>query len=150
MADAQTIKFCWRSGSPSGYRDCFPDSSLLGDTESGIGRLRCATLHCRHAPAGIAISITYRASTSMYSLTFRVPVTTPRSVDEMKRRTQLARPFYRHFIARGVFAGMRSVRVRHACGGPGGLPLGYATHLHSVAIATQPVHRLQICPIMHN
>jgi len=25
-----------RSGSPSGYiRDCFPDSSLLGDTESG-------------------------------------------------------------------------------------------------------------------
>jgi len=29
------IKFWWRSGSPSGYRDCFPDSSLLGDTETG-------------------------------------------------------------------------------------------------------------------
>ena len=29
------VKFRWRSGSPSGYRDCFPDSSLLGDTESG-------------------------------------------------------------------------------------------------------------------
>jgi len=28
------------------YRDCFPDSSLLGDTESGINRLRCATLQC--------------------------------------------------------------------------------------------------------
>jgi len=25
----------WLSGSPSGYRDCFPDSSLLGDMESG-------------------------------------------------------------------------------------------------------------------
>ena len=31
----------------SGYRDCFPDSSLLGDTESGINRQRCATLQCR-------------------------------------------------------------------------------------------------------
>jgi len=29
------IKFWWRSRSPSGYRACFPDSSLLGDTESG-------------------------------------------------------------------------------------------------------------------
>jgi len=29
----------------SGYGDCFlPDSSLLGDTESGVNRLRCATL----------------------------------------------------------------------------------------------------------
>jgi len=28
-------KFWWQSGSPSGYRDCFPDLSLLGDTESG-------------------------------------------------------------------------------------------------------------------
>jgi len=37
--------------------------------------------------------------------------------------------------------------MRAACGGPGGLPLGSGTHLHSVAIATQPVHRLQIRPI---
>ena len=36
-----------------------------------------------------------RASTSMYSPTFRVHVTTPRSLDEMERRTQKARPFYR-------------------------------------------------------
>jgi len=43
-ANEQKIKFWWRSGSPSGYRDCFPDSSLLGDTESGINRLRCAVL----------------------------------------------------------------------------------------------------------
>jgi len=30
----QMVKFCWRSGSPSAYRDCFPDSILLGDRES--------------------------------------------------------------------------------------------------------------------
>jgi len=34
-ANEQMIKFWWRYESPSGYRDCFPDSSLLGDTESG-------------------------------------------------------------------------------------------------------------------
>jgi len=34
-ANEQRIKFWRRSGSPSGYRDCFPHSSLLGDTESG-------------------------------------------------------------------------------------------------------------------
>jgi len=41
-ATEQTIKFWWPSGSPSGYRDCLSDSSLLGDTESGIIRLSCA------------------------------------------------------------------------------------------------------------
>jgi len=34
-------------------------------------------------------------------------------MDEMERRMQQACPFYRR---RGEFAGMRSVRVRHACG----------------------------------
>ena len=49
------IKFWWRSGSPSGYWDCFPDS-LLGDTENGI--TDCAARRCsaRHALAGIAIA----------------------------------------------------------------------------------------------
>ena len=41
------IQFLWPSGSLSGYRDCFPDSSLLGDTVSGINRLHCATLQSR-------------------------------------------------------------------------------------------------------
>jgi len=45
-ANEQTIKFWWRSGSPSGYRDCFSDSSLMGDKESGINRLCCVTLQC--------------------------------------------------------------------------------------------------------
>jgi len=31
----QMIKFRRRSGSSSKYSDCFPNSSLLGDTESG-------------------------------------------------------------------------------------------------------------------
>jgi len=42
------------------------------------------------------------------------------------------------------------VRVRHAYGGPGELPLRSVTHFDSVAIAMQPVHRLQIRPIVHN
>ena len=46
-ANEQMMKFQWRSRSPSGYRDCFPDSSLLGDTESGINRLCCTMLQCR-------------------------------------------------------------------------------------------------------
>ena len=51
-ATEQMITFWWRSGSPSGYSDCFPDSSLLGDTESGINRLRCATLQCTACTSG--------------------------------------------------------------------------------------------------
>jgi len=48
LPDEQMVKFWWRSGSPSGYSDCFLDSSLLRDTESGINRLRCASRH-RHS-----------------------------------------------------------------------------------------------------
>ena len=81
----------------------------------------------------------------MYLLTFRVRVTTPRSMDGMERRMQQARGFYRR---RGESS--PACIVRAACGGPSGLPLGCAMHFHSVAIATQPVHRLQIRPIMHN
>ena len=68
-------------------------------------------------------------------------------MDEMERRTQQARRFYRR---RGESSPACVVCVcgMHACGWPGGLPLGSATHLHSVAIATQPVHRLQIPPIL--
>jgi len=40
------IEFWWRSASPSGYRDCLPDSSLLGNTESGISGLWCTMLQC--------------------------------------------------------------------------------------------------------
>jgi len=50
----------------------------------------------------------------MYSLTFRVRVTTPRSMDEMERRTQQARRFYRlrgestpACVMRGTACGVR-------------------------------------------
>ena len=45
-ASQQMCTFWWQSGSLSGYRNCFPNLSLMGDTESGINRLRCATLQC--------------------------------------------------------------------------------------------------------
>ena len=56
-ASEQMIKFWWWSISPSGYRDCFLDSSLYGDTENGINRLRCAAQRssARHALAGITV-----------------------------------------------------------------------------------------------
>jgi len=66
----------------------------------------------------------HRVTTSMYSLTC-VCVTTPPQYGrngtaslQITLRTQKA----------GVFAGMRS-----ACGGPGALPLGSATHCHNNA-----------------
>ena len=70
----------------------------------------------------------HRASTSMYSLTFRVRVKTPPAV--WTKWNGLVADNVAHAAgasilspARGVFAGMRSV-----CGGPCGLPLGSATH----------------------
>jgi len=53
----------------------------------------------------------------MYSLTVRVRVTAPRSMDEMERRTQQARRCYRR-RGESVFAGMRSAWhcVRRAVG----------------------------------
>ena len=88
----------------------------------------------------------------MYSLTFVFALQHPRSMDEMERLTQQARRFC---CRRGEFSPACVVCVccmHAACGGPGGLPLGSATHFHSVAIpiATQPVQRLQIRPMVHN
>jgi len=63
-------------------------------------------------------------------------------MDKMEGRTQQARGESAPACAVCV-CGMRA-----PCGGgPGGLPLGSATHFHNVGIATQPVHRLQIRPI---
>jgi len=64
----------------------------------------------------------------MYWLTLCVRVTTPPQYG--RNGTAHAAGASMLSLARGVFAGMRSVRVRHmraACGGPGGLPLGSAT-----------------------
>jgi len=80
------------------------------------------------------------ASTSKYSLTFRVRVTTPPQYG--RNGTAHAAGASMFSPARGVFAGLRNVRVRHAC--------GVRWAWRSVAIATQPVHRLQIRPIVQN
>jgi len=107
------------------------------------------TIHTFLVVTSEALFLTrHRASTSMYSLTFRVHATTllqyGRNGMVHAAGTSMLSP------ARGVFAGMHSVRVQHECGGPGGLPLGSATHFHSVAIAMHPAHWLQIRPIVHN
>ena len=72
----------------------------------------------------------HRASKSMYSLTFRVRVTTPLQCGQngtaslqITSRTQLASRFCRW---RGESS--PACVVRAACGWPGGLPLGCATH----------------------
>ena len=56
----------------------------------------------------------HRASISMYLLTFRVRVATPMKYG--RNGTAHAAGASMLLLARGVFAGMRSVRVRHACG----------------------------------
>jgi len=56
----------------------------------------------------------HRASTSMYSLTFCVRVTTPPRYGQ--NGTAHAADASMLSPVRGVFAGMRSVHVRHACG----------------------------------
>ena len=88
----------------------------------------------------------------MYSLTFRVRVTT---LAVWTKWNGVVADNVAHAagalilsLARAVFAGMRS-----ACGVRWAWRitlLGSATHFSSVAIATQPVHRLQIRPIVHN
>jgi len=86
----------------------------------------------------------------MYSLTFRVRVTTFPQYGRMELRVQQARRFYRRRGESSPACVVCVCGMRAACGGPGGLLLGSATHFHSVAVATQPVHRLQIRPIVHN
>ena len=58
-ASEQMTKFWWRFGSPSGYVDSFPDSTVLGDTEiRKTPSTDCAAQHCsaRHALAGITVA----------------------------------------------------------------------------------------------
>jgi len=55
-----------------------------------------------------------------------------------------------HAAGASILSLVRACVVRAACAGPGGLPLGSATHFHNVAIAMHPVHRLQIRPTVHN
>jgi len=74
----------------------------------------------------------------------------PRSMDEMEWRTQQSRRCYRRRGEPSPACMVCVCGMRAACGWPGGLLLGSATHFHSVAIVMQPVHRLQIRPVVHN
>jgi len=68
LVNEQITQLWLRSGSPSGYRNCFPDSS-----SSRINRLRCATLQCwvaiaiatmtslRHRPLAEVCTVTVRS-----------------------------------------------------------------------------------------
>jgi len=71
-------------------------------------------------------------------------------MDEIKRRMQQAHPFYRRRGESSPACIVCMCGTRLACSGTAGLPLGSAMHFHSVAIATQPVQRLQLHPIVHN
>ena len=91
----------------------------------------------------------HRASRSMYSLTFRVRVTTPPQYGrngtaslQITSRTQHARRFYRW---RGESSPACVVRAVGLADYRWALP-----RISSVAMATQPVRRLQIRPIVHN
>jgi len=84
----------------------------------------------------------------MYSLTFRVRVTTPPQY--MRNGTAHAAGASILSLATGVFAGMRSAWhcVRRAVGLP---DYSWAVpRTSSVILATQLVHRFQIRPIVHN
>ena len=71
------------------------------------------------------IQTTHTASTSMYSLTFRVRVTTPPAV--WTKWNGVVADNVAHAAGASILSLVRAC-VRSACGGPVGLPLGSATH----------------------
>ena len=85
----------------------------------------------------------------MYSLTFRVRVTTPPAYGRNGTAHAAGASIYRRRGESSPACIVCMCGTRASCGGLGGLLLGSATHFHSVAIAMQPMHRLQIRPIVH-
>ena len=87
------------------FADVVKASSVA--TDSAVSDAACVTRHI--------------ASTSMYSLTFRVRVTKrPQYGRNGTASLQITSRTQQDFVAGAC--------VRAACGGPGGLPLGSATH----------------------
>ena len=65
----EQVKFWWRSGSPSGYRDCFPDSSLFGDIRKVVNGhsfilIRQVAALVRRAFAAVCIVAVYTCTRS--------------------------------------------------------------------------------------
>jgi len=66
-------------------------------------------------------------------------------MDEMERRTQQARRFYRR---RGVFADMGSMRVRHACG-VRSIKLEFYSKKGKVPFLSHPLEDLEVTYALH-
>jgi len=114
-------------------QNCWSSSSLWSTSEP-------------HTMTTMTTITRHTASTSTYSLTFCVRVTTP----TVWTKWNGARSRRINVIAGKGSQSLPACVVRAACSVPGGLLLGSATHFNSVAIATQPVHRLRIRQIVHN
>jgi len=86
----------------------------------------------------------------MYSLTFLVRVATPAQYGRNGTASLQITLHMQQARRSSILSLVHACVVRAVCAGPGGLSLGSATQFHNVAIATHPVHRLQIRPIVHN
>ena len=144
--------------SPSGYRDCFPDSSLLRDMESGTNRLRCATLQCRactsrhrHSNYDVITSPAHDRQQDWYRDTGRRALAEVCTVPVLLVSSNLV-CFISSFVSVG---NTRPITELQAPQNPTRHRASTSTYsltfrVRVVAIATQPVDRLQIRQIVHN
>jgi len=105
-------------------------SAYTSPIRANVIAIRCYTDRREKRQLSLKNFTRHRASTSVYSLTFRVRVTTPTQYGrngtaslKITSRMHQARRFHRW---RGVSS--PACVVHAACGWPGGLPLGSATH----------------------
>jgi len=86
----------------------------------------------------------------MYSLTFRICVITPLQYGQ--NRTAHTAGALVFVVGEWSQSSPACVVRGTACGVRWAwwITAGLSTHFHNVAIATQPVHRLQIRPIVHH
>jgi len=103
---------------PSLYRHFLPrDAMLMRVRDQNMDSRATSVFGGIYLTISVTTTTTttrHRASTSMHSLAFRVRVTTPPQYG--RNGTAHAAGASILSLARAVFAGMRSVRVRHACG----------------------------------
>ena len=133
-----------------------PNHGLYGSTSCCISQWPSQWGWANFDPPQLRNSLTdfviitrHRASTNMYSLTFRVRVTAPpqygrnaTALLQITPHSQQARQFYRWQGESSPACVVRAVGLADYCRA---LP-----RISSVAIGTEPVHRLQIRPIVHN
>jgi len=122
---------------------------MLQNSYEHFNICKCFTRYCLKTQHN---STRHRASTSMYSLTFCVHVMLPER-HQWKPAVQAAAVMLRT-PRRRPFTGQPATPTSHiGCAilrTPPVTRLSPASSARYVAIATQPVHRLQIRPIVHN